>query len=145
METGKKTVRVAPIKTKRDHKEALERINTLMDKEKKTPSEMNELDILSTLVSDYEKTNFKIEPPHPIEAIKFRMDQMGISQKDLGDILGSRQRASEYLNKKIPLSISAIRILEDKLGIDAAVLIQEYELEIEKPKQKPVKNRLVFS
>ena len=74
---------IRPVKTKNDHKKALARINELMDIPKKSLMEKDELDILSTLVWVYEGQNFKIEPADPIEAMKFRMDQMGISQEEI--------------------------------------------------------------
>lgn len=120
-------VHVRPILTKADHKDTLARIEVLMELSKKTKKEAAELDILATLVEHYEEEHFPISPPDPIEAIKFRMEQMGLSQTNLAEILGSKHRASEYLNRKLPLSIQAIRKIKAALNIPSDVLIQEYE------------------
>lgn len=119
-------IKVQPVVTKIDHKLALKRIETLMDKESKTRSEEIELETLFVLVSNYEEKHTMIFPPDPIDAILFRMDQQGLTQSDIAKILGSKQRASEYLNKKIPLSIEAIRKLNNSLGISGDILIQKY-------------------
>ncbi|TGL61390.1 helix-turn-helix domain-containing protein [Leptospira sarikeiensis] len=117
---------VQPVISKTDHKSALKRIETLMDLEKRTRDQEIELETLFVLVSNYEEKHVLIFPPHPIDAILFRMEQQGLTQKDVAKILGSKQRASEYLNKKIPLSIEAIRKLNDSLGISGDILIQKY-------------------
>ncbi len=126
MET-KILVHVRPISTKSDYKDALERIESLMEISKKSRKENAELDILATLVERYEEEHFPISPPDPIEAIKFRMEQMGLTQTNLGEILGSKHRASEYLGRKLPLSIQAIRKIKAALGISGDILIQEYD------------------
>ena len=90
---------IKPIKTEQDYNNTLTRINTLMDS---TPNskEFDELDILTTLVEAYEEIYYKIEAPDPIEAIKFRMEQESLKQKDLIPVIGSASRVSEILNKK---------------------------------------------
>ena len=114
-----------PIKTLADHKAAITRISELMDINPAPGSdEDNELEILAILVESYEKEHFKRDLPDPIEAIKFRMDQQGLTNKDLEPILGSRSKVSEVLNRKRPLSISMIRRLNTQLGISAEVLIR---------------------
>lgn len=78
------------------------------------------------MIENYENRNFPIESPDPIEAIKFRMDQLGMKQKDLGKIIGFKSRASEILNKKRKLSLKMIRALSNKLNIPLEVLIKGY-------------------
>lgn len=116
---------IRPIKTKKDHKAALKRIDELWDAEPKTP-EGDELDVLATLVEAYELTAFPIAKPEPIEAIKFRMDQMGLEDKDLTLFIGARSKVSEVLNRKRPLSLPMIRKLSSGLNIPSDSLIQEY-------------------
>ena len=82
------------------------------------------LDILATLIEAYETEHYPMDPPDPIEAIKFRMEQQGLTRKDLEEILGTRTRVSEVLNRKRGLSINMIRALHDKLGIPAEILIR---------------------
>jgi HTH-type transcriptional regulator/antitoxin HigA len=82
------------------------------------------LDILATLVDAYESQHFPMDPPDPIEAIKFRMEQQGLSRKDLEALLGTRTRVAEVLNRRRGLSINMIRRLHEKLGISAEVLIR---------------------
>ena len=120
-------VHVRPVITKSDYKETLARIEVLMDLSQKTKKEAAELDILATLVERYEEEHYPINPPDPIEAIKFRMEQMGLSQTNLAEILGSKHRASEYLNRKLPLSIQAIRKIKAALNIPGYILIQEFD------------------
>ena len=95
---------------------------------KPNSKESDELEVLSILIEAYEKTNFPIEPPNPIEAILFRLDQLGMSKSELSKLLGSRSRASEILKGKRKLSIGMIRKLNEQLGISAQTLIQEYEM-----------------
>lgn len=120
-------VHVRPIVTKTDYKDTLQKIESLMELTKKTKKEEAELDILATLVERYEEIHFPITAPDPIEAIKFSMEQMGLTQKNLAEILGSKQRASEYLGRKIPLSIGAIRKIKLAMNISGDTLLQEYE------------------
>ena len=118
---------IKPIKTKKDYKLALKRVDALWDASPKTP-EYDELDILSTLIGVYEETHFPIAKPDPIEAIKFRMDQMGLSDKDLSPFIGARSKVSEVLSLKRGLSLPMIRKLSKGLNIPAESLIQEYPL-----------------
>lgn len=112
------------IKTERDYEKALARINDLMDAVPDTP-EGDKLELLVTLVELYEKANHPIDPPDPVEAIKFRMEQGGLKQKDLIPFIGSRSKVSEVLSRQRPLSITMIRKLSVGLGISAEVLLQE--------------------
>ena len=116
-----------PIKNKKQYEDALARIYTLMQKELKEDSKQaDELEILSILVKEYENVHYPVPNPNPIEAIKFRIDQMGISESKLGDILGFRSRKSEILSGKRKLSLPMIRKLHEQLSIPAKVLIQQY-------------------
>ncbi len=121
-------VQIRPIESKLDYKDAVKKIETLMELSKRSKKEDAELDILATLVERYEEIHYPIDKPDPIEAIKFKMEQMNLTQKNLGEILGSKQRASEYLGRKIPLSIQAIRKINSAMNISGDILLQEYEL-----------------
>lgn len=114
-----------PIKTKKDYSQALERLEMIFDA-KKGSAEGDELEVLAILIEKYEEEHFPIGLPDPIEAIKFRMEQLGYSQGDLAKIVGLKSRASEILNKKRKLSLDMIRQLHDKLKIPTDVLIQSY-------------------
>ncbi len=113
------------IKTEKDYNQALERLEVVFDAKKGTP-EGDELELLSILIEQYENTHFPIDLPDPIEAIKFRMEQMGYNQNDLAKIIGLKSRASEILNKKRKLSLEMIRQLHTSLHIPTDVLIQTY-------------------
>lgn len=116
-----------PIKTKKDYEAVLQRIYELMQKDLKTGSALSdELEVLSILVEAYEKKHYPIPPPHPIEAIKFRLEQSGMGEKELNKILGSRSRKSEILSGKRKLSLNMIRELHEKLKIPAETLIASY-------------------
>ena len=107
---------IHPIKTDDDYNNALLRIGELMDAEPDTEAGA-ELDVLATLVDVYESKHFPIDPPDPVEAILFRMEQMGLERKDLEPFLGGRSRVSEVLNRKRGLSITQIRNLHSGLRI----------------------------
>ena len=113
------------IKTEQDYNEALQRLEVIFDAPEGTP-ESDEVAILGMLIDTYENEHFPIDLPDPIEAIKFRMEQLGYSQNDLADIIGLKSRASEILNRKRKLSLEMIRQLHDKLNIPTNVLIQAY-------------------
>jgi HTH-type transcriptional regulator / antitoxin HigA len=116
-----------PIRSKKEYKSALNRIYDLMQKELKVNSvEYNELDVLSILVESYESKAFPINLPDPIEAIKFRLEQLNMEPSALVSILGSKSRASEILNRKRKLSLAMIRLIHNKLNIPASSLISEY-------------------
>jgi HTH-type transcriptional regulator/antitoxin HigA len=114
-----------PIKTKKDYQAALDRLDKIFDA-KKNSTDGDELEILGILIEKYENEHFPISLPDPIEAIKFRMEQMGYSQSDLAKVVGLKSRASEILNKKRKLSLDMIRELHDKLKIPTDILIQSY-------------------
>ena len=116
---------IKAIKTKTDYKKAVHRIYGLLQKYLKSRSdEMNELDVLSVLVEKYEEEHFPIDAPDPIEAIKFRMEQMGLRQKDMVAYFGFASRVSDVLSGRRPLTIGMVKKLHDKLNIPAEVLIQ---------------------
>lgn len=121
-------MQIKPIHTEQDYQMALTRINKLMNATVGSREE-DELDILATLVEAYEEKHFPIESPDPIEAIRFRMQQLGIENNDLATIIKSgRGRVSEVLNKRRPLSLNMIRALNKEMKIPSAVLIREYRL-----------------
>jgi len=116
---------ITPIKTEKDYKKALIRLELIFDSKPGT-KEGNELDILALLVERYEDQHYAIDAPDPIEAIKFRMDQMGYKQKDLEAIIGYKGHVSEILNKKRKLTLEMIRKFHEKMDIPLNALIQAY-------------------
>ena len=116
---------IAPIKNKVDYQKALDRLEIVFDA-KKGSKLGDELEILSILIDQYENENFPIDLPDPIEAIKFRMEQMGLKQKDLAEIIGFKSRVSEIMNKKRKLTLEMIRKLNTQLHIPTEVLVQDY-------------------
>ena len=120
-----KSMNVKPIKTKKDYQKALGRMELIFDA-KKGSSEGDELEVLGILIEKYEDEHFPIGFPDPIEAIKFRMEQMGYNQSDLARVVGLKSRASEILNKKRKLSLEMIRQLHNRLSIPTEVLVQAY-------------------
>jgi HTH-type transcriptional regulator/antitoxin HigA len=120
-----KTMTIKPIKTKKDYNAAIERLEKIFDARKGSP-EGDELEVLGILIEKYEDEHFPVGLPDPIEAIKFRMEQLGYTQADLAKVVGLQSRASEILNKKRKLSIDMIRQLHSKLKIPTDVLIQSY-------------------
>lgn len=115
-------MKVKPIRSKKDLSEALARIDELIDAKPGAP-EYDELEILSTLVEAYEEKHCPIPPPDPVEAIKFRMDQLGLKQADIAKYLGGKNRASEVLSRKRPLSLRMIRNLHINLNIPSDSLL----------------------
>ena len=114
---------IRAIKTEVNYDSALAEIDRLMDAEPDTP-EGDRLDVLVTLVEAYEAKHWPIDPPDPIEAIEFRMEQHGLGRKDLEPFIGSRARVSEILNRRRPLTMAMARRLHAGLGIPAACLLQ---------------------
>ncbi|HJT12518.1 MAG TPA: transcriptional regulator [Dongiaceae bacterium] len=117
-------IKVRAIKTEQDYEIVLAEIEALMDAEPDTP-DGDRLDVLTALVDAYEAKHHPIDLPDPIEAIKVRMEELGVRRKDLEAIIGSKSKVSEVLSGKRPLSIAMIRRLHSELGIPAEVLIQE--------------------
>lgn len=118
---------IRPIKTKKDYQVALERLEKIFDA-KKGSAEGDELEVLSILIEKYEDEHFPIGFPDPIEAIKFRMEQLGYNQTDLAKVVGLKSRASEILSKKRKLTLDMIRLIHENLKIPTEVLIQTYKL-----------------
>jgi HTH-type transcriptional regulator/antitoxin HigA len=116
---------IKPLKTKKDYQAALTRLETIFDARPGT-SEGDELEILGILIDKYEQVHYPVDYPDPIEAIKFRMEQLGYTQNDLARVIGLKSRASEILNKKRKLTLDMIRQLHQALGIPTNVLIQSY-------------------
>ena len=112
-----------PIRTQADYEKALAEVERLWGSKSGTPRG-DRLDVLVTLIEAYEDEHYPMDPPDPIEAITFRMEQQGLSRKDLEPLIGTRTRVAEVLNRKRGLSIGMIRRLHDRLGISADVLIQ---------------------
>src|SRR6266498_4983605 len=104
---------IKPIKTERDYHKALKEIEKFWDAKPNTPNG-DRLDVLVTLVEVYEQKHYKINPPDPVEAIKFRMEQLGLKPSDLAKILGGRSRVSEVLNKKRKLTVGMMRSLRKR-------------------------------
>ena len=117
-----------PIRTETDHDAALAELARLWGAKSGTP-EGDRLDVLATLIDAYEARNHPMDPPDPIEAIRFRMEQQGLTRKDLEPLIGHRGRVAEVLGRRRGLSIEMIRNLHDKLGISAEVLIRPLRAE----------------
>jgi len=116
---------IAPIRNEKDYQKALDRLELIFDAKKGT-KRGDELEILSILIDRYENENFPIGMPDPIEAIKFRMEQIGMKQKDLAEVVGFKSRVSEIMNKKRKLTLDMIRKLNTTLHIPTEVLVQDY-------------------
>lgn len=112
-----------PIRSEADYESALLEIEALWGAKSGT-SEGDRLDVLATLVDAYETQHHPLDPPDPVEAIKFRMEQQGLTRKDLEPVIGTRTRVAEILNRKRSLSIGMIRRLHQRFGISAEVLIR---------------------
>lgn len=112
-----------PIRTEADYDAALAEVERLWGAKSGTP-EGDRLDVLATLIDVYESKHYPMDPPDPVEAIKFRMEQQGLTRKDLEPMIGPRNRVADVLNRKRGLSIEMIRHLHDRLGISADVLIR---------------------
>ena len=116
---------IKPIHTEQDYQRALKRLGKIFDAKPDT-REGDELEILSILIEKYEERKDPIEPPDPIEAIKFRMDQLGYNQRDLVRVIGLKSRVSEILNRKRKLTLDMIRKINRALHIPTEVLVREY-------------------
>ena len=114
---------VRPIRTKRDYEAALKEVERLWGAKLGT-RDGDRLDVLATLLDAYEVEHYPMDPPDPIEAIKFRMEQRGLTRRDLEAIIGTRTRIAEVLNRRRGLSIAMIRRLHERLVISAEVLIR---------------------
>ncbi|NKI26659.1 transcriptional regulator [Arenibacter sp. 6A1] len=116
---------IKPIRNEEDYQNALDRLEIIFDA-KKGSEHGDELEILSILIDRYENEQFPMAMPDPIEAIKFRMEQLGMKQKDLVAVVGYKSRVSEILSKKRKLTLDIIRKLNTSLHIPTEVLVQEY-------------------
>ena len=116
-----------PIRTEAEYEAALAEIDGLMDASEDSP-QADRLELLSILVEAYENEHYPMNPPDPIAAIKFRMDQAGLTRRDLEPYIGGRARVAEILNRVRPLSLTMIRRLNADLGIPLDSLIQPYPL-----------------
>ncbi len=114
---------IKPIRTRADHRAALKEIETLMSARPGTPGG-ERLDVLATLVEAWEKNHYPMELPDPVEAIKFRMEQSGLTPRDLVPMIGQINRVYEVLNRKRALTLPMIRRLHKDLGIPAESLIR---------------------
>lgn len=118
---------IQPIKNEKDYEKALANVETLWGAKEGTKSG-NKLDVLLVLIEDYENKHYQILPPDPIEAIKFRMEQMNLTRKDLEPYIGGRGRVSEIMNHHRNLSLNMIRNLHLNLSIPLECLINEVQL-----------------
>lgn len=116
---------IKAIKTEQDYNKALKRLEQIFHAEIDT-LEGDEAEVLTILIEKYEDEHYPIGMPDPIEAIKFRMEQMGMNQKDLAEVVGFTSRVSEILNRKRKLTLNMIRKLSTTLHIPTEVLVQEY-------------------
>ncbi len=114
---------IRPIRTRKDYERALADVEKLWGAKLGTPAG-DRLEVLATLIDAYEAEHEPMDPPDPVEAIKFRMEQQGLSRKDLEPLIGTRTRVAEILNRRRGLSIAMIRRLHEGLGISADVLIR---------------------
>jgi HTH-type transcriptional regulator / antitoxin HigA len=130
-----------PIRSEADYEHALAEVERLWGSMSGTPNG-DRLDVLATLIEAYEEKHYPIDVPDPVEAIKFRMEQQGLTRKDLEPLIGTRTRISEVLNGKRALSIAMIRRLVEKLGIPAEVLIKPPSLVSRRGAAAPTRPRL---
>ncbi|MBL7112938.1 MAG: transcriptional regulator [Bacteroidales bacterium] len=118
---------IKPIKSEKEYQQTLSRMELLFDSAVGT-KESDEADILALLIDDYEQKHYPIEAPDPIEAIKIRMEEMGLKQKDLVQVIGGKSRVSEVLHRKRKLTIEMIRNLVVRLNLSADILVKDYPL-----------------
>ena len=118
-------MKIRPIRNEADYQKALARLEVIFDAKRET-EEGDELEILAMVIDNYENENFPIDMPDPISAINFRMEQMGLKQKDLVKMIGFKSRVSEIMNRKRKLTLEMIRKLNADLNIPTEVLIQDY-------------------
>lgn len=121
-------MKITPVKSDKDYRKALKRLEIIFDAPTNTAAG-DEAEILSLLIENYENEHYPIEAPDPIEAIKIRMAELNMRQKDLVGIIGGKSRVSEVLNRKKRLTVDMIRELEQLLQISASVLVHNYTLE----------------
>jgi HTH-type transcriptional regulator / antitoxin HigA len=122
MQRRYRQMKIKPVKTEKDYKSVLEVIRNLWDADPNTP-EGDTLEVLITLIEAYEEKHYHIDPPDPVEAIKFRMEQKGLRKIDLAHIMGGKNRVSEVLSRKKPLTLRMIRNLHNEMGIPYESLV----------------------
>jgi len=122
---------IKPIRTAKDHAWALREIESLWDKAKPGTSEGDRFEVLSALVDAYEREHFEIPAPDPIEAIRFRMEQEGLTNNDLLPIFKTRARVSEVMGRRRRLNLTMIRRLHERLEIPIECLVQDYKLKMQ--------------
>ena len=115
------------IRTEKEYEKALKRLDEIFDSNAKS-KEGQEAEVLALLIEEYEEKYYSIATPDPIKAIRIRMEELELKQKDLVGVIGSKGIVSEVLNRKRKLTVNMIRNLSEKLKIAAQILIQEYEL-----------------
>lgn len=120
-------MKIRPIKTEQQYFQALEKLEEIFDAKENT-AEGDEAEILSLLIDTFENEHYQIEAPDPIEAIRIRMEEMDLKQKDMVEIIGSKSKTSEVLNRKKRLTLDMIRNLQKKLNLSASVLITKYPI-----------------
>lgn len=118
---------IKPIKNEQDYNSALKRLELIFDAEDGT-EQSDEAEVLAVLIDEYENQYYPIDAPDPIEAIKIRMEELNLKQKDLVGLIGGKSRVSEILNKRKKLTVEMIRRIEDNLQISASVLVRKYTL-----------------
>jgi len=118
-------MRIKVIKTEEEYTKALKRLEVIFDAPSNTP-DGDEAELLGILIEKYEDEHYPIDPPDPIEAIKFRMEQMEMNKKDLAKIIGYKSRVSEIFTRKRKLNLKMIRRLHDKMKIPYESLIKDY-------------------
>jgi HTH-type transcriptional regulator/antitoxin HigA len=123
---------IKPIRTERDYERALREVERLMDAKPRSAEE-DKLNVLATLVDAYESEHFPIDPPDPIEAIRFRLEQQGLDPSALIGVIGGRSRVYEVMNRKRALSLEMIRRLSERFGIPAEVLIRPIRVRRRRP------------
>ena len=126
---------IRAIKTEEDYRWALKEIEKLWNAPEGSPRE-DLLDVLTTLVSAYEEKHYPMDPADPVDATKFRMEQMGLTRADLEPLLGSRSKVSEILNRRRRLSISMIQKVYQKLRVPPEILLQEIPLSRPRPSKR---------
>jgi HTH-type transcriptional regulator/antitoxin HigA len=128
-------MKIHPIRTETDYDAALSEVERLWGSKSGTPKG-DRLDVLLVLIENYESKHHPIDPPDPVDAIKFRMEQMNLTRKELEPLIGSRGRVAEVLNRRRPLSLAMIRNLHNELDIPLESLIASSELVANKRMQR---------
>jgi HTH-type transcriptional regulator/antitoxin HigA len=120
-------MKIKVLKNREEYREALERLDEVFDAPVGS-AEGDEAELISLLIADYEKRNYKIDPPDPVEAIRIRMEELDLKQSDLAELFGGRNRASEVLSKKRRLTLAMIRNLSQRLNLTVEQLSRAYQL-----------------